>query len=526
MFLQPLMLFGLAALAVPVIIHLLNHRRYQVVDWGAMRFLQMSKVTRRRLFLEEILLMLLRMALLALLPLAFARLIWGADWLAWMQPRPNRDVVLIFDGSSSMNCTADGKTTQDAAKEWAAEYIKGLVPGDGVAVFQARQQVLPVVAEPSRDLNHYVPDAIRDMPRPGGGCDLPAAIQAANALLSKSRRGERDVIVLSDGQRFGWSDPMTMQHWRQMGGQIGATHGSPRLWVVNLDPTRDPDPPNWAIDPLRVDFPVIPVGSEATFHTALEIHGPSAYVPPPEGFSLEIDGKFVRNVAAPPASDLTRGKIPLSFTQRFAAEGVHLVSLIVKPYASRDVLPDDNRQDFSVEVTPPMPILYVDGNADAAQLKTGQQTLLGALALEKDLTPALKATAVSISEFRPELLTAGPNGRPRVLVLCNVEALTPAQQDGIDEFLADGGGVLATLGGRVDKDAYNQQLYRGGQVWLPAALTGVEGDETRPNDGPRRCRRRLPSDHGPLSQRAVRRPGRRPLSEVVEDRSVGQNRSR
>ena len=58
------MLLGLAALAIPIIIHLLNRRRYEVIDWGAMRFLQMSKVTRRRLFLEEILLMLLRMGLI------------------------------------------------------------------------------------------------------------------------------------------------------------------------------------------------------------------------------------------------------------------------------------------------------------------------------------------------------------------------------------------------------------------------------------------------------------------------------
>ena len=37
MFLQPVMLFGLAALSIPIIIHLLNRRRYEVVDWGAMR---------------------------------------------------------------------------------------------------------------------------------------------------------------------------------------------------------------------------------------------------------------------------------------------------------------------------------------------------------------------------------------------------------------------------------------------------------------------------------------------------------
>ena len=492
MFLQPLMLFGLAALAVPIIIHLLNRRRYEVVDWGAMRFLQMSKVTRRRLFLEEILLMVLRMALLALLVLAFARLVWGGDWLAWMEPRPNRDVVLIFDGSSSMNATGGDKTPQDAAKEWAAEYIKGLAPGDGVAVLQARQQVLEIVDKPSRDLQHYVPDSIRAMPRPGGACDLPAAVQAADALLAQSKRGERDVIVLSDGQAFGWSDGETQQRWRNLADHLhpdkprGDAEPPPRLWVVNVDPHRDPNPPNWSLDPLTVNFPVIPIQCEVTFKTAIVMHGPTSYVPPPEGLELDVDGQFVRNVPAPPASGSDERRVQVTFTHRFAAEGTHLVTLTVKPDDKHDALADDNHTDYVVEVTPPMPILYVDGNPDPAQLKTGQQTLLGALALEKDTTPALQVTAVSVSEFKPELLVGGgANGvRPRVLVLCDVPGLTEAQAKAVEEFLADGGGVLATLGGRAEKhiEDYNRQLYQGGEGWLPAELTGVEGDETRPED--------------------------------------------
>jgi hypothetical protein len=489
MFLQPVMLFGLAALSIPIIIHLLNRRRYEVVDWGAMRFLQMSKVTRRRLFLEELLLMLLRMALLALLVLAFARLVWGGDWLAWMEPRPNRDVVFIFDGSSSMNYTGDGTTPQDAAKEWAAEYIKGLAPGDGVAVLQARQQVLPVVAEPSRDLQHYVPESIRDMPRPNGGCDLPKAVEAAHAILAKSKRGERDVIVFTDGQRFGWSDPTTMQHWDQLASRLGADKPkgaagpAPRLWVVNVDPKRAPNPPNWSLDPLTVVFPIIPVHSQVTFQTAIEIHGPGGYTPPSEPLELDVDGQFVQNVPAPPAA-LNTDTIPLTFTPdyRFDAEGTHLVTLTVKPGADHDQLVDDNHRDIVVEVTPPMPILYVDGNPDPAQLKTREQTLLGALALEKDTTPALNVKAVSISEFTPDMLAAGPNGvQPLVLVLCNVAGLTDEQRQAVEKFADEGGGVLATLGDRIDKDAYNLQMYRGGEGWLPAPLTGVEGDETRPD---------------------------------------------
>ena len=51
------MLFGLAALALPPLIHLLNRRRFDVVDWGAMQFLQVGETVRRRILIEELLLM-------------------------------------------------------------------------------------------------------------------------------------------------------------------------------------------------------------------------------------------------------------------------------------------------------------------------------------------------------------------------------------------------------------------------------------------------------------------------------------
>src|SRR5437879_8211151 len=100
-FLNLAMLFGLARISIPILIHLLNRRRYNVVDWGAMQFLQISETTRRRLLIEELLLMLLRMGLIALLVLALAAPYAVSPLLARIGGRPNRDVVLIVDGSYS-----------------------------------------------------------------------------------------------------------------------------------------------------------------------------------------------------------------------------------------------------------------------------------------------------------------------------------------------------------------------------------------------------------------------------------------
>src|SRR5437660_7915062 len=96
-FLAPIMLVGLAGMAIPIVIHLLNRRRYDVVDWGAMQFLQISETTRRRLLLEELLLMALRMALLLVLVLAVAGPFFDSSLPLRLGGRNSRDVVLVID---------------------------------------------------------------------------------------------------------------------------------------------------------------------------------------------------------------------------------------------------------------------------------------------------------------------------------------------------------------------------------------------------------------------------------------------
>ena len=54
-------LFGLAAIGIPIAIHLLNKFQVKEVTWAAMRFLRESiEKNQRRLQMEDILLLLLR----------------------------------------------------------------------------------------------------------------------------------------------------------------------------------------------------------------------------------------------------------------------------------------------------------------------------------------------------------------------------------------------------------------------------------------------------------------------------------
>ena len=76
------------------------------------------------------------------------------------------------------------------------------------------------------------------------------------------------------------------------------------------------------------------------------------------------------------------------------------------------------------------------------------------------------------------------NTRPRVLVLSNVPRLSDAQQEAITTFLDAGGGVLVTLGERIESKHYNADLYKNGKGWLPAHLEDFAGDENQPEKSP------------------------------------------
>src|SRR4051794_6885359 len=109
MFLNPLMLIGATAVSVPIIIHLLNKRKFDHVQWAAMRFIQQSiEQNQRRIELEDIILLILRCLILLFLAFALARptlksaagLLGGASGV---------HAVVVVDNSYSMG-VSDGVT--------------------------------------------------------------------------------------------------------------------------------------------------------------------------------------------------------------------------------------------------------------------------------------------------------------------------------------------------------------------------------------------------------------------------------
>ncbi len=472
------MLVGLAGVAIPLVIHLLNRRTDPVVDWGAMQFLEFSPRERRRLHLAEILLMLARMALLAMVALALARPFWtprpaGAsadpgDAKAG-DAGPRRDVVLVLDGSSRMGRQVGGTTPRDRAIAWARGFVKRLRPGDSVAVLVAKDRVRPLVDPPSFDLGR-VDRALADAPTARGSADLPAALGEAFRVLERTGNPARDVVVLTDGRRGAWR-PGGLGRWSLLRDLRRRMPSPPRIWApsfgLDAPSTGDSAAPDGSVGPLALSrsllTPGLPVEVTATIANA----GPG---PMTRAVELVVDGKGVpgssRVVGPIPAG----GKTPATFRATFEAPGSHLVAVRLAPAA--DPLPVDDESARPVAVASALSVLLVDGEPSLEPLGGEVDFLRAALAPTGDPTPLVRASTVAARDLRGGESFAGK----RVVVLANVDRLAPGVAAAIGSFVESGGGLLIAPGDRTDAAAFNGRLDRDGRGWPPARLGPLKGD--------------------------------------------------
>ena len=208
MFLNTALVIGALAIAIPIIIHLLNRRSKKIVDWGAMNFLLESlEIRSRRIQLEEALLMATRCLLVGLLALALARpfippgttipwivilpvMLIGVVGLGvavvlhgekkWQQriggtsiilllscigliafekylnlsrftPGARQDVALIIDGSTSMSIMANGETNFERAVKEARTLIKRAPRGHAFSLILGGPSPTGIILDPTTD---------------------------------------------------------------------------------------------------------------------------------------------------------------------------------------------------------------------------------------------------------------------------------------------------------------------------------------------------------------------------------------
>jgi hypothetical protein len=456
------MLLGLLGAAVPVVIHLLNRRRDPVIDWGAMQFLDLGRRARQKIRLTELLLMLARMAMLALVALALARPFWarsserGNGGVGQEGGASPRDVVLVIDGSASMERKAGGTTPRELAVRWAREFVRRLRPGDSVAVLVAGDRVRPLVDPPSFD-RERVETALASLKAARGSSDLPAALVEAFRVLERTQNPRRDVVVLTDGQRSAWRAGEA-RRWDLVRELRRRLPVPPRVWSIALGAGAVADGPNGSVGPVSVSRTLATPGLPITVTTDLANAGPGPLTRTAE---LLVDGRPAPGSAQVVGPIPAGGKAPLSFRTSIATLGDHVLAVRL---VGDDALPVDDESALPIKVTAALPVLLVDGEPGLEPLSGETDFLRAALAPTGDDTPQVHAVVVTPERFGADALK-GQN----MAVLANVDRLGPEQVAAVGRFLDGGGGLLIAPGDRTDASAWNDL------PWMPARLGESKG---------------------------------------------------
>jgi von Willebrand factor type A domain/Aerotolerance regulator N-terminal len=452
------MLAGLAGIALPVIAHLLSRKKYDLVEWGAMQFLELDPSAKRKIRLEELLLLLVRIGLVAMIAIALARPWIGSQWLGGFVSTQPRDVVLIVDGSYSMgwDLLGNGKTPHSRSMQLAREFLGDLLPGDAIQIIDAREQPQVVLPDATRDA-YRAKETLNDLAAPSGAADLAAAVQKGVQLLASGTNLQREVVVFTDLQALSWkSGDETL--WARFDDVRSQSPIAPRVWVIDASGGELGEAANFTIDRLQLSRELAIVGVPVKISSKVKFSGGDS--PIARKVHLEIDQLRLPDQSVQIKLQ-PQGETTVDFEYRFESAGSHLISLVLDD----DALPGDNRADAVVTVTESLPALLIDGDHKLDATKCETFFANAALLSAGDEQPWIKPTVIT-----PDQLTIDRLKPMSIAVIANVATLSDAAIDGLRQFVASGHGVLFTLGDKVDKDHYRSKLFADGKGVLPGRL--------------------------------------------------------
>lgn len=453
------MLIGLSAMALPLLAHLISRRRFDIVSWGAMQFLQLGRKTRRRIRLEELLLMAMRMGVLGLIAFGMSRPWASGGALSALSGRASRDVVLVVDSSYSMGWKGPINTPHAQAIQWGHKCLDTLRPGDTVSLLDVRDQVRSVIDTPSSDFD-YARQSLDELPPPSGSSNLASGVRQAIQILSRSSNASREVIVLTDSQKLPWR-PEDIYQWTRIEDSSKRMSVPPRIWVVDLV-GEVADRSNVAVGVLELSrqltVPEFPIRIRSTIS---QTHPDQKRVVA----HLEINGQRV--VEKSQAVELpANGEASVEFEHRFVDTGSHLISIVV----DEDNLPGDDRADAVVEVADGIPVLVVDGDPRADPTQSDSFFVMSAFSAVRE-SPWVRAQRISASEMNSESFQG-----KAVVWLLNVPTLTQPQAEAMIKFAREGGAIVFAAGNQNQAGWYNALPPAISKTLAPAKLIEVQSD--------------------------------------------------
>ncbi len=499
----------------PIVIHLLNRRRYVNIEWAAMDFLREAlRRNRRVLELRDVALLILRTLAVLLVGTALARplALRGVEWawlaaffallaavaaavvciVVWSRPRgrwlalaasvaflavaggvalmqlgnaptvPGRPdgsqplhAVVLIDNSLSMGYQSLSGTLLDAAKDRARAYLAKLPPGSRASIVPlcGSRRSISITPYPSLDDAGAALDQVELADR---SASMGQAVNAAQKACEAAPDLAKRIVLFTDQQE---------NLWRGFSGEASFPQDV-RMQVVDVSAG---EPENTWIESLRVQDGLADVQTPATIIADVRHHAQEARE---VQVTLEVEGAAVasRTVTLEPGEGAREVAFQYTFDAATPQPGRPALTA-VRAVLPPDRLTADDQRHLVVPVVAALPVVFIDQYG--AQLEDPVRNRYGETRrLRKLMAPGAARDEQHLIEVRhvaPEDLSQDLLADARLAVVAGVEepgAMTPF----LREYVEQGGQLLLAAGADFDPAAWTRDAWMDGEGILPAPL--------------------------------------------------------
>ncbi len=465
-FLNPWVLWLLPLALIPIIIHLLNRRRFNKVRWAAMEFLLAAmKRNRRRMRMEQWLILLLRTLAVLLLVFLVAR------------PRLDEGVfggvtkhhVVCVDDSASLAQRGAASTAFEDAGEAVHALATRLATsrdGDLLTVMLASNPEQPVV--PVTRVTAGLPSRIRE--EIGKWQVSDAQFDPATSLAAMTRMFEAnedaehvEYYLVSDMRKHDWLD------------DSGEANAAAQKWLLarNAETERvtfltvgSANSENLAITSVQCRERVCTAGLPLTF--SIDVTNRGRATSTAGEVSVEFDERTRTSYPLPPLGAGATTTIELAHT--FHTPGAHGIRASL-PGDRFDV---DDVRALSIDVREHSRVLVVDGDPGDTIEDSETYYLHAALEIRGSVNSGIEVRLIGEHELGDVSETELEDFD--MVWLCNVARPNERAVERLDAFVRGGGGLALFLGNQVDIAHYNTKLFGTGEGLLPVRLLEIAGD--------------------------------------------------
>jgi hypothetical protein len=477
---------GAAAIAVPILIHLLNKRKFKVIDWAAMDFLlDAEKKNRRRIRLENLILLLLRCLAVLLIALLLARPFLPTNVTAGFIDAAQFERVVLLDDSLSMQARLGNESAWEVARKRLVELTTALAQDQSDNNLTLLLTSQP--KQPQFNSTHLGADSIDDISAAiekleAGDrvANLDAALKELEEYLeSQPANVNRVVYILTDLRRRDWkeSDASAEAPVKRLARLSKLAQAA---FVIDVADSEDR---NLAISEIKPEGTLV-LGVASRFDVGVTNHGTTA--------ASDVRVKFSAGDALPVEAQIERlapgetESVRFNFTFSGDEEGEETrqnlaprqvkVELATAEQGADDRLPADSVAYFPARLVRGIPTLLVDGDPSAEFGRAETFYLRRALAPGGPVPSGVAAEVATESELESLSLD-----KFQVAFLCNVYRLgdkTAENIEKLERWVQAGGGLVILPGDQIDEQFYNDFYYRDGAGLSPVRLENIRGDES------------------------------------------------